>query len=336
MMLDLFCQFGYHLSQERGSGEQSTADGCLDRIALHSALTVEEPLAHSWTYGGYEVTRVVTDSVSDLPSEVARELDIAVIPLNVHFGTETFRDGVDLDRGEFYRRLQTSPVLPKTSSPSPAVFAETFDRLAQKTNEILGIFLSKKLSTTYEVALQGIKLMKNKCHVVVVDSTLGAMGQGLLVMEAAKKALSGAGINELRDAALKTIPRVSVRATLGSLKYLVMGGRVGKAQALLASALGIVPILGIKDGEAFPITRLRSRAKASEWLHRFVTGCGHLKAVAVEYGSNINEATALAKRIALALPKVPLYLSQINPVIGTHTGPETLIVSVLSSEEPTA
>jgi DegV family protein with EDD domain len=282
------------------------------------------------------MVKVVTDSVSDLPPDVTRDLEITVIPLNVHFGTETFRDGVDLDRSEFYRKLQASSVLPKTSSPSPGIFAETFDRLAQKSNEILGIFLSKKFSTTYEVALQGVKMMKSKCRVVVVDSTLGAMGQGLLVIEAAKKALSGASQHELTETVLKTISRVHVRASLGNLKYLVMGGRIGRAQALLASALRITPILGIKNGEAFPIARPRSKAKASEWLRRFVTSCGRVKAVAVEYGTNTNEAIALAKYIASVFPEVPLYSSQINPVIGTHTGPETLIVSVLSGEDASA
>ncbi len=282
------------------------------------------------------MVKVVTDSVSDLPPDVSRDLEVTVIPLNVHFGTDTFRDGVDLDRSEFYRKLQASPVLPKTSSPSPGIFAETFDRLAQKTNEILAIFLSKKFSTTYEVALQGVKLMKSRCQVVVIDSTLGAMGQGLLVIEAAKKALSGASLNELREVVVKTIPRIHVRASLGTLRYLAKGGRVGRAQAFLASALGIIPILGIKNGEAFPITRLRSKVKASEWLHRFVASCGRVKAVAVEYGTVLDEAKALAEHIASAFPDVPLYLSQINPVIGTHTGPETLIASVLSEEDSSA
>lgn len=279
------------------------------------------------------MVKVVTDSVSDLPPEVTRDLEITVIPLNVQFGTDTFRDGIDLDRSEFYRKLQASSVLPKTSSPSPGIFTETFDRLAQKNNEILGLFLSRKFSATYEVALQAIKLMKSKCQVAVVDSTLGAMGQGLLVIEAAKKALSRASLNELVPAVMKTIPRVHVRASLGNLRYLVMGGRVSRAQALLASALRITPILGIKDGEAFPIARLRSRAKAGEWLRRFVLSYHKVKAVAVEYGTNVDEAKALAKYIASVVPEVPLYSSQINPVIGTHTGPETLIVSVLSAED---
>jgi DegV family protein with EDD domain len=275
---------------------------------------------------------IVTDSVCDLPSDISEDLKITVIPLNVHFGIDTFKDGVDLGRNEFYRKLQINPVLPKTSAPSPTDFADTFDRLAQTTGEILGVFLSKKFSATYDSAFQGIKLMKRKCRVVVLDSTLGAMGQGLLVIEAAKKALTGVSLDELIQTVPETIPRIHVRASLGNLKYLAMGGRIGKAQALLASVLKINPILGIKDGEAFPVAKLHSKVKANEWLHRFATGFVDTKALAVEYGTNFDTAKTLAKRIASLLPNVPLYLSQINPVIGTHTGPETIIVSVLSDE----
>lgn len=278
-------------------------------------------------------TGVVTDSVCDLPADVIEDLKITVIPLNVHFGTDTFQDGVDLGRNEFYRKLQASPVLPKTSAPSPAVFADTFDGLAEKTGEILGVFLSRKFSAAYDAAFQGIKLMKRKCRVVVLDSTLGAMGQGLLVIEAAKKALAGVSLDELVQTVAETIPRIHVRASLGSLKYLVMGGRIGKAQALLASVLKINPILGIKDGEAFPVTKLRSKVKVNEWLNRFATSFANTKALAIEYGTNFDAAKALAKRVASVLPNVPLHLSQINPVIGTHTGPETIIVSILSGED---
>ncbi len=276
--------------------------------------------------------KIVTDSVSDIPSEVARSLDITVIPLNIHFGDETFRDGIDLERDEFYSRLQSSAILPKTSCPSPVIFADTFDKVGEESDEIVAVFLSRKFSTTYSVAQQGVELMKRKRRVVVLDSTLGAMGQGLLVIEAAKKALDGASLGEVIDKVVETIPQIHVRASLSSLKYLAMGGRIGKAQALLASALRINPILGIKNGEAFPIAKLRSRAKANEWLHRFIAGFKALKALAIEYGVNKDEARALMKKAASMFPDIPAYISQINPVIGTHTGPQSLIVSVLSGE----
>ena len=275
---------------------------------------------------------IITDSVADLPSEIAQELGITVVPLNVQFGNETYRDRVDLTGDDFYHRLESSPKLPTTSAPSPGAFAEVFDNLATKYNEIMGIFLARKLSSTYDAAVQGVKLMKRKCWAEVVDSTLAVMGQGLLVIEAAKKAIAGASLDELAGTISKTIPHIHVRATLDTLKYLARGGRIGKAQALLGSMLNINPILGIKDGEAFPSTVTRSRAKAADWLFRFAAKFNRVKAMAVEHGSNVAEAEALAKRMASIFPHVPLYLSSVSPVIGTHAGPNVLAVTILEED----
>jgi DegV family protein with EDD domain len=275
------------------------------------------------------MVKLVTDSVSDLPPEVAKNLEITVIPLNVQFGCETYKDRVDLTAEDFYQKLENSSTLPSTSAPSPGFFAEVFDDLAIKYSQILGVFLSRKLSATYDTAVQGVKLMKRKCQVEIVDSTLGIMGQGLLVMEAAKKALTGANLGELVGMISETIPRIHIRITLDTLEYLARGGRIGKVQALLGSMLKMNPILGIKDGVAFPFARVRSRAKATDWLCEYASKFNKVKALAVEYGTNAAEAKALAKRIASIFPKVPLYLSNVSPVIGTHTGPNILSITVM-------
>ena len=278
------------------------------------------------------MVKLVTDSVSDLPPEVIKDLEITVIPLHVQFGNETYKDRVDLSSDEFYHKLEHSSVLPSTAAPSPGIFAEVFDNLATKYSQILAVFVSRKLSATYDVALQGIKLMKRKCQVELVDSTLGIMGQGLLVMEAAKKALAGASLNELINLMSETIPRIHVRVTLDTLDYLARGGRIGKVQAFLGSMLKMNPILGIKDGVAFPSARVRSRAKATEWLYEFASKFSKVKALAVEYGTNAAEAKALASRFASVFPKAPIYLSNVSPVVGTHTGPNPLSVTVLEGQ----
>ncbi len=275
------------------------------------------------------MVKLVTDSVSDLPPEVAKDLEITVIPLNVQFGYETYKDRVDLTAEDFYHKLENSSTLPTTSAPGPGFFAEVFDNLAIKHSQILGVFLSRKLSATYDTAVQGVKLMKRKCQVEIVDSTLGIMGQGLLVMEAAKKALTGASLGELVGMISETIPRIHIRITLDTLEYLARGGRIGKVQALMGAMLKMNPILGIKDGVAFPFARVRSRAKATDWLCDFASKFNKVKALAVEYGTNVAEAKALAKRIASVFPKVPIYLSNVSPVIGTHAGPNILAVTVM-------
>jgi DegV family protein with EDD domain len=273
--------------------------------------------------------RIVTDSVSDLPPEVVKELGITIIPLNVHFGQESYKDRVDLNSEDFYHKLEHSSTFPSTSAPSPGLFAEVFDDLAMKCSQILGVFVSRKLSATYDAAVQGVKLMKRKCQVELVDSTLGIMGQGLLVMEAAKKAVAGASLSELMNLISDTIPRIHVRVTLDTLEYLARGGRIGKVQALLGSMLKMNPILGIKDGVAFPAARVRSRAKATEWLFEFASKFSKVKALAVEYGTNVAEAKAFAKRMASVFPKASIYISNVSPVVGTHTGPNPLSLTVL-------
>jgi len=145
--------------------------------------------------------KVVTDSVSDLPADVAQELGITVVPLSVRFGTEVYRDGVDLTAEQFYDKLAHSNVLPVTSVPSPAAFAEAYNKLAEETDEILAIILSSKLSGTYEVATQSIGLMKRKCRVEVVDSQWATMAEGFIVMKAAEAAWAGASLGEVIDVA---------------------------------------------------------------------------------------------------------------------------------------
>jgi DegV family protein with EDD domain len=275
------------------------------------------------------MVKLVTDSASDIPVEVAKKLDIAVIPLHIQFGTDTYKDRVDLTAEEFYDKLQHSSILPSTAAPSPGMFAEVFDGLAAKHNEILGVFVSRKLSATYDAALQGIKLMKRKCRVEIADSMSGIMGEGLLVIEAAKKAIAGSGLKELLDLVSETIPRIHVRVTLDTLEYLARGGRIGKVQALLGSMLKVNPILGLKDGVPFPAGRVRSRAKAMEWLFEFASKFSRVKALAVEYGTNVAEAKAFASRLSSLFPKATPYMSNISPVIGTHTGPNLLSMTIL-------
>jgi DegV family protein with EDD domain len=275
------------------------------------------------------MVKLITDSIADLPPEVVKDLGITVIPMYVHFGTDTYKDKVDLTAEEFYHKLETTSVLPKTSAPSPGLFAKVFDEVAESCDEILAIFISRKFSATYDAALQGMSLMKRKCRIEVIDSKLAIMGQGLLVIEAAKKALAGASLNELLDMVSETIPKIHVRVSFDTLKYLAMGGRVANIQALMGSILKMNPVLGIKNGEAFPFARVRSRTKSIEWLYKFTTSCQKVKALAVEYGTDTAEGRALAKRITSVFPGIPIYISNISPVIGTHTGPGAISITVL-------
>jgi len=277
---------------------------------------------------------IVTDSVADLPPRVAEEFGITVVPLVVRFGTDLYRDSLDLSPDQFYERLRTSKILPATSVPPPVAFADVYDKLAQKTNEIVVISLTAKLSATYQVALQAAGLMKKKCRVEVLDSEWAIMAQGFIAIAAAKAAQAGASLDEVLDVARRTMRRVDMRAAFDTLEYLQRGGRIGKAQAFLGSLLKVNPIIGLKDGEVYPVARERSRAKAVDYLYNFAASFGNVEGLAVEYAADLDEANKLVQRLRSKYPQVPIYLSRTSPVIGTHTGPGLIIVSVVGDRLP--
>jgi len=224
--------------------------------------------------------------------------------------------------------------LPATSVPPPVAFADVYDKLAQKTNEIVVISLTAKLSATYQVALQAAGLMKKKCRVEVLDSEWAIMAQGFIAIAAAKAAQAGASLDEVLDVARRTMRRVDMRAAFDTLEYLQRGGRIGKAQAFLGSLLKVNPIIGLKDGEVYPVARERSRAKAVDYLYNFAASFGNVEGLAVEYAADLDEANKLVQRLRSKYPQVPIYLSRTSPVIGTHTGPGLIIVSVVGDRLP--
>jgi DegV family protein with EDD domain len=276
--------------------------------------------------------RIVTDSVADIPSQVAKELRITVVPLNIRFGTQVYHDGVDLTADQFFDKLAKSKTLPVTSVPSPGIFTETYEKLSEVTDEILVITLTSKLSGTYEVAKQSAGLLKRQCRIEVIDSQTAIMGEGLITIAAAKAAQAGVSFDDILDTVHHNIPRVELRAAFDTLEYLQRGGRIGKAQALLGSILSINPIIGIKDGEVFPFGRERSRTKAIGHLYDFVMSYSDIEEIAVEYALAFNEAEKLVERLASKFPKERIYCSRTSPVISTHTGPGLLAVVVLGDQ----
>ena len=277
------------------------------------------------------MVKVVTDSCSDITPQLARELGITVVPLYVQFGNETYRDNVDLSTEEFYRKLETSKIHPTTATASPAQFAQIFNKLAEETTEIMVLTLSKKFSAIYSTALQAKAMTTKNCRIEVIDSQAGAGAQMLLVIAAAKMAQSGADLAQVADWVRRAIPGAHVRMTFDTLEYLRRGGRVGKAQAFLGGLLRVNPVLGIKDGEAFPIARCRNRAQAVDFLVDFARGFGRIEAVAIEDATTPDELELLAGRVKHVVPADRTYRSKVSPVVGTHVGPHVLAVSVLEA-----
>ena len=275
--------------------------------------------------------KLVTDSVSDIPPEIATELGITIVPLFVHFGAETYRDRIDLAPEEFYNKLIHSKILPTTAAPSPGSFAEVYDKLAEETDVILVITLG--FGATYGNAVKGIELMKRKRRVELVNSLEAIMAQGLVVIATAKAANAGASLNEAVNLTQRNIQRVDFRAAFDTLEYLRRGGRIGKAQAFLGSMLKVNPIITIRDSEVCPAARPRSRAQAINYLYDFAMSYSRIEEMAIEEATTPDEAEMLANRLSFKFPKERIYRSKMSPVIVTHTGPRAIAVSVLGDSE---
>ena len=277
--------------------------------------------------------KVITDSTADLPPALAEELGITVVPLNVHFGTEVYRDGVEITADEFYRRLVTASRLPTTSQPTPGDFLSAYDEMGQTTDEILSVHVSAKLSGTMNSATQAREEYGGACRIEIIDSLQGSMGLGMLAIAAAEAARRGDSLDDVVTETRATIPKVGFIGLLDTLEYLEKGGRIGKAQAFMGSLLRIKPLLTIRDGEAHPLERARTRAKGVDRMCELVQAEMPLKDLAVVYTTTPDEARALAQRLQSYLPQGEVILSQVGPVVGTYLGPGVLGVAFRKQSE---
>ena len=278
--------------------------------------------------------RVVTDSTSDLPPELAESLGITVVPLNVHFGSEVYKDGVDLSADAFYQRLADGPVLPKTSQPSVGDFAEVYQRLGQEADAIVSVHISSRLSGTYNSAFQATQEASVTCRVEVVDTLRASMSVGITAMVAARAASDGAGVDEVASVAREADKRSECIFMLETLEYLEKGGRIGKAKSLLGSLLRIRPMLRI-DGEIHELGKERSRQRGISRLQEVARGFSPIDELAVMHSTTPDDALAVAQNLSDLVPegKEPI-IARVGPVIGTYAGPGVIGIGVLRSARP--
>ncbi len=254
---------------------------------------------------------------------------ITVVPLNVHFGDQVFRDG-ELSEAEFFARLKTASRLPTTSQPSVGAFEEAFRRLRDAGHEVISIHLSARLSGTFGAARMAADGVDAE-QIAVVDSRTVAMAMGFIVLEAARLAQQGAPRAAIVQRVEQLIPRAHVVCTIDTLTYLERGGRIGRAQALLGALLNVKPLLAVTDGEVVPLGRARSRAQALDRLVEVVQRDGKLSHLAVLHGAAEAEARRLRERVVSRYPELTIPLAEIGPVIGTHTGPGVIGFTYLTA-----
>ena len=276
--------------------------------------------------------KIITDSLSDITSDLAEEFGITVVPLTVLFGHEQYLDRVTITTDEFYKRLINDSVWPTTTQPTPKAFAEVYDGLLGETDEILVIDASSKLSGTYQSAVGAKEMTEKKGRIEVIDSETVAMGLGLIVISTAMKAREGAGLDDLIKYVKSAINRSHFVVYFDTLTYLAKGGRIGKAKEFMGSVLSIKQILTVKDGEMAPLARKRSLVAGMDYLYNHVGSFRKIEALAVEHTTTQDEADKLANRVKNLEPDRRIYRSTVSPVLGVHGGPGAIAITVLEAE----
>lgn len=206
--------------------------------------------------------RIVTDGAADLLPGWGKEYGIDMIPVNIMFGEKSYLQGVELDNEGFYKLVDESKRIPKTSQPSPHQFVEFYRRMAQKGDTILSIHITAKLSGTYASAVSAAEELKGEFNVIPIDSAVGSLGIGLMCREARKMERAGKSVDEIIKYIEEIKSRILVILTLDTLEYAKMSGRVGAMQAALASLLNVKPIAVLQDGVLNMADKVRTRKAA--------------------------------------------------------------------------
>lgn len=263
--------------------------------------------------------RVVTDSTSDVPPEWRNRYGIEVVPLQVVFGSESFRDGVDLTADQFFERLERSDKLPTTAAPAPGDFAEVYRRLAKECEAVVSIHIGSNLSATVEAARVGAAAVEG-FPVHVVDSRSTGMPVAFLCEVAAECGSA----DEAVAAVEARLDKTKILALLDTLRYLEKGGRIGRAQYLVGSLLDMKAIVGLFGGAVQAVDRVRTRRKAIERLAELLGRDLPVERLNVMYSTAPEDAEGLRERLAAELPDIEVGLGRIGAVLGTHVGPRAM------------
>ena len=262
--------------------------------------------------------KIVTDSSVTIEPEVAKELDITIVPLSVMVDGVVYSDA-DLEEGEFLRLMQSSRNLPKTSQPPVGVFADVFERLAEDGAQIISIHMSHALSGTVEAARQGATLAN--ADVTVVDSSFTDQAMKFQVTEAAKMAKEGASLEEILAKIEEVKEKTELYIGLSTLENLVKGGRIGRVSGLISSLLNIRVIMQMKDHQLEPIIKGRGAKTFKKWLDDLTASLQN-KQVA-EIGISYAGGPELAQEMKESLQpyvKKPISVLETGSIIQTHTG----------------
>jgi len=270
--------------------------------------------------------KIVTDSCSDITQDEANKLGITVVPAYLHFGNEVYRDGVDIDTDQFYKKLANSSVHPCTAAPSPGEFARVYEAIAKETKEIVSIHVTRKHSAMYDSALVGKSIASEKgVQVQVMDSRGVTMWQGFVVIAAAKAARAGCSLPEVVHEAQKAITQLHALALLDTLRYVVKGGRIGNTIFAIESKLNVKPLITLVNGEIRPAGVARSRPKGIDRLREWIAKTA-FDYIAIVHSASAQDAQKLADFTRSLYPNKAPRIDKLGPALGVHAGPGALAI----------
>ncbi len=270
--------------------------------------------------------RIAIDTAGDIPADWVSEFDVHMIPINIHFGEQTFYQGVDLDNEGFYKLVDESGVIPKTSQPTPKQFVEFYRQIADPGDSILSIHVTSKLSGTYESAELAARELEGEYNVIPFDSAAGSAAQGYMAQEARQMERDGSSIEAILER-LKAIRKyIEVILTLDTLDYARMSGRVGTMQAAMASLLNVKPIVLLTDGLLEMSDKVRTRSKSLEQVLSMIKERigDRLANVAVVHARDPKAGEALLEKVSKVLNCNSLILTELSIGIAANLGPGTV------------
>ena len=272
---------------------------------------------------------VLTDSCASIPENLLERLHIRTVAYYIHRGQEVLRDLVTIQRDEFLRWMMTARSIPTTACPGPSDYFESFKQLADEgREEIISIHMTSKASGAYQAAIVAETMMKGEypnIQIEVVDTQNVSLCQGWMVIEAARAALAGLSLDRVTTIVKKMIPITHMIQTADTLKYLYLGGRIGKAQHLIGSMLNIKPLIGMVEGVIVPLGKTHSRGQAYRQMADVVAetvGRGKAKIAYVHAGAQ-REVEKLQEIVEAKVEVVESFFAELSPALAVHTGPGT-------------
>jgi DegV family protein with EDD domain len=278
---------------------------------------------------------IITDTTASIPDELVSKLNIHLIPYYINIGNKTLRDVFDISREKFYQWLPTATQLPTTSNPGPGDYVRMFRELYERTKEMVVITMTSIGSGAYQAASVAKEMITEELpdiQVDVIDTRQVAMAQGWSVIEAARAALAGASFQRVIEITRQTAARAMMIQTADTLKYLYMGGRIGRAIHLVGTLLNVKPLIGMEDGEITAYGQARSRSRAYDKMVSLLTerfGAGARLKVAYMHAAAPEEVQELRRKVEQAFQCVESLVSELSPALGVHSGPGTTGLAVV-------